>query len=184
MRVPFLVIVIAALALPAVAAAKEVTALDVCGTDGCTQIVDRDALRAFEQGSELAEAAPAGRQRSYLLRVRIRDEAGKVQVGWTTLWLPKAGVVALDDGHPGATFSPVGPALERVLRHAVRGHTARAARDYSVPPPSPVARVADVVPAPPARSADAAPSGPPALAWTGLAAVVLLAGGALRARQR
>ena len=48
----------------------------MCGTDGCTRISDRSVLRGFEQGSELAEAPPAGRHRSYALRVRVRDEAG------------------------------------------------------------------------------------------------------------
>jgi hypothetical protein len=183
MRLSLVIAATAALALPAGAAAKEIVALDVCGTDGCTRISDRDTLRGFEDGSALAEAAPAGLQRAYELRVRIRDEGGEVQVGWTSLWLPEAGVMALDDGQPGATFMPVGPTLDRALRRAARGHTARAARRYAAPPP-PVARVAEVVPAPPARPADASPSGPPALAWTGLAAVVLLAGGALRARRR
>ena len=183
MRLALLIAATAALALPAGAAAKEIVALDVCGTDGCTRISDRDTLRGFEDGSALAEAAPAGRHRAYLLRVRIRDEAGKVQVGWTSLWLPKAGVMALDDGQPGATFMPVGPALERALRRAARGHTARAARRYAAPPP-PVARVTEVVPAPPtARAADSDTSGPPALAWTGLATVVLIAAGAWRARR-
>jgi hypothetical protein len=182
MRIPALLAVTAALALPAVAAAKEVTALDVCGTDGCTRISDRETLRSFEDGSALAEAAPAGLQRAYVLRVRIRDEGGEVQVGWTSLWLPGAGVMALDDGQPGATFMPVGPVLDRALRRAARGHTARAARRYSAPPP-PVARVAEVIPAPPARAADSGPSGPPALAWTGLATIVLLAAGVWRARR-
>jgi hypothetical protein len=181
MRLPVILAATALLAVPTAAAAKEVVALDVCGTDGCTRISDRDTLRSFDEGSALAEAAPAGRLRSYLLRVRIRDEAGMAQVGWTALWLPEAGVMALDDGQPGATFSPVGPALERALRRAARVHTARAARRYAAPPP-PVARVAEVVPAPAAR-AQSGSSGPPALAWTGLAAVVLVAAGAWRARR-
>jgi hypothetical protein len=181
MRFSALLAVTAALVLPAGAAAKEVTALDVCGTDGCTRISDRETLRGFEQGSARAEAAPAGRLlRAYLLRVRIRDDAGQVQVGWTSLWLPEAGVMALDDGQPGATFMPVGPALERALRRAARGHTARPARRYAAPPP-PVARVAEVVAAP--APTGSGPSGPPALAWTGLAAVVLMVAGAWRARR-
>jgi hypothetical protein len=183
MRLPLLLAVTAVLALPAAAAAKEITALDICGTDGCTRISDRDTLRSFEEGSALAEAAPAGRLRAYLLRVRVRDEAGVPRVGWTSRWLPAAGVMALDDGQPGATFMPVGPRLDRVLRRAARGHTALAARRYAAPPP-PVARVAEVVAPAATRSADKRPSGPPTLAWTGLAAVVLLAAGALRARRR
>jgi hypothetical protein len=171
----------AALALSGAAAAKEVTAIDVCGTDGCTRIADRATLRGFEQGSELAQAPPAGAQRSYVVRVRVRDDAGASQVGWTTLWLPGAGVMAFDDGQPGATFTPVGPALERALRHAARGHRARAARTFSAPAP-PTARVAEVVPAPaPAQSGS---SHRPALAGVGLAAIlVLIVAGAWRARR-
>src|SRR5512133_2572673 len=105
MRLPAILATAAALALPGAAAAKEVTALEVCGTDGCTRIADRATLRGFEQGSELAQAPPAGAQRSYVVRVRIRDDAGASQVGWTTLWLPAAGVMAFDDGQPGATFT-------------------------------------------------------------------------------
>jgi hypothetical protein len=182
MRAPTLIAALAALALPTAASAKEVAAVDVCGTDGCTRIDDRAVLRAFEQGSELAEAAPAGRQRSYRLRVRVRDDTGASQVGWTPLWLPDAGVIAFDDGQPGATFTPVGPALSRALHRDARGHTARAARRYSAPPP-PTARVAEVVPAPAARRVASGPSGPPALVWVGIAAFVLLAAGAWRARR-
>jgi hypothetical protein len=182
MRAPALLAAVAALALPAAAGAKEVAAVEVCGTDGCTRIDDRATLRAFEQGSELAEAAPAGRQPSYRLRVRVRTDSAKTQVGWTSLWLPEAGVIAFDDGQSGATFTPVGPALSRALHRAARGHTARAARRYSAPPP-PTARVAEVVPAPAARRVASGPSGPPALVWVGVAAVVLLAAGAWRARR-
>ena len=184
MRLLLLVVAAAAaLALPATAGAKEVTGLDVCGTDGCTRIADRSVLRGFEQGSELAEAAPAGRHSSYLLRVRIRDDTGASRTGWTTLWLPSVHLIAFDDGQPGATFTPAPPALERALWRAARGHAARAARSVAAPRDA-AARVAEVVPAPPARPAKASSSGPPALAWTGLATIVLLAAGALRVRRR
>ena len=174
---------LAALALPATASAKEITALEVCGTDGCTRIADRSVLRGFEQGSELAEAPPAGRHRSYALRVRVRD-AGVERTGWTTLWLPSAHLIAFDDGQPGATFAPAPPALERALWSAARGHTARAARRFAAASP-PAARVAEVVPAPVRASARATGGGRPALMWTGAAGVVLLLGaGAWRARRR
>jgi hypothetical protein len=183
MRVPIILAALAALALPAIAGAKEISAVDVCGSDGCTRITARLALDIFAQGSELAAAAPAGRQRSYLVRVRVRDEAGHSQLGWTSLLLPDADVIAFDDGRPGATFMPVGPALERVLRRAARGLHARAP-GRRIAHPLPAARVAEVVPAPPARPAKASSSGPPVLAWTGLATIVLIAAGALRVRRR
>jgi hypothetical protein len=184
MRAPVLLAATAALALPGAAAAKEISAIQVCGTDGCTRVVDRSVLRGFEQGTELAEAAPAGRHSAYELHIRVRDDTGASVPGWTTLWLPGAHLIAFDDGQPGATFTPVEPAVERALARAARGHTARAARRYATPPP-PAARVAEIVPAPPAAArAQSGSSGPPALAWTGLAAVVLVAAGAWRARRR
>jgi hypothetical protein len=184
MRSPVILAAFVALALPAAAGAKEITALDVCGTDGCTRISDRSILRGFEQGSELAEAPPSGRRRSYALRIRVRDEAGVERTGWTTLWLPSAHLMAFDDGQPGATFTPVPPALERALRSAARGHTARAARRFAAASP-PAARVAEVVPAPVRAPTRATAGGPPALMWTGAAGVLLLlAAGAWRARRR
>jgi hypothetical protein len=184
MRSPIVLAALAALALPAAAGAKEITALDVCGSDGCTRISDRSVLRGFEQGSELAEAPPAGRHRSYVLRVEVRDETGVARTGWTTLWLPSAHLIAFDDGQPGATFTPAPPALERALRSAARGHTARAARRFAAPR-APGARVAEVVPAPVRASTRADARGRPALMWTGGAGVLLLlAAGAWRARRR
>jgi hypothetical protein len=184
MRAPIILAAVAALALPATAGAKEITGLDVCGTDGCTRIADRSVLRGFEQGSELAEAAPAGRHSSYLLRVRIRDDTGASRTGWTSLWLPSVHLIAFDDGQPGATFTPAPPALERALWRAARGHAARAARSFAAPREA-AARVAEVVPAPaPARAPAAADGGPPALMWTGgVGIVLLLAAGVVRARR-
>ncbi len=185
MRSPVILAAFAALALPTAAGAKEITALDVCGTDGCTRISNRSVLRGFEQGSEFAEAAPAGRHRSYVLRVRVRDEAGVARTGWTSLWLPSAHLIAFDDGQPGAAFAPAPPALERALWSAARGHTARAARRFAAAG-APAARVAEVVPAPARTSARATAGGQPALMWTGGAGVLLLllAAGAWRARRR
>jgi hypothetical protein len=186
MRSPVILAACAALALPAAAGAKEITALEVCGTDGCTRIADRSVLRSFEEGSALAEAPPAGRHRSYSLRIRVRDEAGVARLGWTSIWLPSAHVIAFDGGQPGATFTPAPPALERALWSAARGHTARAARRFAVAR-QPAARVAEVVPAPARASASArAPAGDQAaLMWAGGAGVVLLlAAGAWRARRR
>ena len=184
MRAPIILTALAALALPATAGAKQITALDVCGTDGCTRIADRSVLRSFEEGSALAEAPPAGRRVSYALRVRVRDEAGVARTGWTSLWVPSAHVIAFANGQPGATFTPAPPALERALWSAARGHTARPARRFAAAT-QPAARVAEVVPAPASVSARAARGGQPTVMWTGVAGVVLLlAAGAWRARRR
>jgi hypothetical protein len=186
MRAPIVLAALGALALPATAGAKAITALDVCGTDGCTRIVDRSVLHSFEEGSAVAQAPPPGRHRSYTLRVRVRDESGAARGGWTSLWIPSAHAIAFDDGQAGATFTPAPPALERALWSAARGHTARAARRFAAPS-APAARVAEVV-APPVRasaSGQTTADGRPALMWTGAAGVIVLLGaGAWRARRR
>jgi hypothetical protein len=184
MRLFALVPVLAALALPAVAGAKEVSALDVCGTDGCTRIATASALRAFEEGGAMAAAAPSGPQRSYRIRVHVRIEGGSEE-GWNVDWLPRAGLLAFRGEDGSTAFSPVEPRLERVLRGAARGHKARAAHRYARNA-EPVARVAEVLPAPASHAAARADDGGglPSFAWIGVATGLLLVGGAVRARRR
>jgi hypothetical protein len=178
---------IAALALPTVAGAKEVSRLDVCGTDGCTRVVAASALHAFQEGSEMAVAAPTGAQRSYTIRVHVRVE-GESDHSWVVDWLPRAEVLAFQGENGDRSYTPVEPALARALRRAARGHTARAARRY-VRKTEPVAQVAEVVPAPRAAAArnasddDGGGGGLPRLAWVGVAAGLLLVGGAVRAHR-
>jgi hypothetical protein len=174
-----IVVLALALAVPAAAAAKEVTSIDLCGSDGCTRIADHAALRAFEQGSAMAAAAPADPQRSYLLRVRLREGDAASVHGWTSRWLPSAGLIASEDGPGNFVFTPVGPKLERALRDAARGRTARAARRFA-PRAEPEAQVDEVfapATATVARAGDE-DGGLPTLAWLGLAAGLLAVGGA------
>jgi hypothetical protein len=185
-----LFLVLAVLALPATAGAKEITAVSVCGADGCTRLTDRASLDAFMRAGGLAEEAPSAPQRSYVLRVRV-DEPGTDYVDrWTSRWLPDAGLIASHEDNGGLLFTGVEPALERVLRRAVHGHTAWKPRRFVRR--DPVARVDEVVepPAPshprpqPATAGAGEGFGSP-LAWAALGALALLgAAGAVRARRR
>ena len=178
----YLAPIVLVLAFPAAAAAKEVTAIDVCGANGCTRIADRSALRSFEQGSEMAAAAPAGRQPSYLLRIRMREREGESVHGWTSRWLPSAGLIANEDGPGNFIFTPVEPKLERALRDAARGRTARAARTFANVEPA--AQVDEVVPPPAATARADDGGGSPPFLWIGVAVgLLLVGGGAVRARR-
>ena len=178
------IVIALALAFPTAAVAKEVTALDVCGTKGCHRVTDHAALEAFMEGGEYASAAPKGAQRSYLLKAYMRDDTGEAIQGWTSHWLPAAGLLANEDSPGRYNFSPVGARLERVLKGAARGRTARAARRFAEKV-EPVAQVDEVVTAPAAakvvRAGDG--GGPPYL-WIGVAVgLLLVGGGAARARR-
>jgi hypothetical protein len=171
------IILALALAFPAAAAAKEITRVDVCGVGGCGHVADEDAVQAFIEGDDMAAAAPRGAQRSYRLKVFVRDDTGEPVQGWTSHWLPVAGVVAFEDGPGQFLFSPVGPELERVLRDAARGRAARAARRFDQKL-RPVAHVDEVVTAPPAQVARAGDGAGPPYLWVGVAAGLLVVGGA------
>jgi hypothetical protein len=171
-------VVALALVFPAAAVAKEATRLDVCGAGGCARVTDRATLDAFMQGGEMAAAAPSGAQRSYVIKAFVRDDTGKAVQGWTSHWLPAAGVLASEDAPGHFNFSPVGAKLERALRGAVRGQTARAARTFAEEV-EPVAQVDEVVsPAATARAGGDDRRGLPTLAWLGVAAGLLAVGGA------
>ena len=175
------IIIALALAFPAAAAAKEITRVDVCGVGGCGHVTDEDAVQAFIEGDDMAAAAPRGAQRSYRLKVFVRDDNGEAIQGWTSHWLPAAGVVAFEDGPDQFLFSPVGPKLERVLRDAARGRAARAARRFGQKL-RPVAQINEVVPAP--GAAKVADGGGPPYLWIGVAVgLLLVGGGAARARR-
>ena len=171
------IIIALALAFPAAAAAKEITRVDVCGVGGCGHVTDEDAVQAFIEGDDMAGAAPRGAQRSYRLKIFVRDDNGEAIQGWTSHWLPAAGVVAFEDGPDQFLFSPVGPKLERVLRDAARGREARAARRFGEKL-RPVAQIDEVVTAPPAQVARADGGGGPPYLWVGVAAGLLVIGGA------
>jgi hypothetical protein len=177
-RLCLLALAIAVLALPSAAAAKEITAVSVCGAHGCTRLTDHAEMRAFMDAGGIAEEAPRAPQRSYLLRIRI-SEPGSHHVDWTSHWLPDAGLIASRDESTGLVFTAVDAQLTRVLRRAARGHAARPARRFVRHLPA--ARVDEVVepPAPSRPATAAAAGGRPSLAWAGLGAVLLLAAAAV-----
>jgi hypothetical protein len=184
-RILFLSLFVA-LVLPAAAAAKEVTAVSVCGVHACTRLTDRASLDAFMRAGGMAEAAPSTPQRSYLLRVRVSEPGSDYVDDWTSRWLPDAGVIASRDDTGGLLFTGVDAGLDRVLRHAVRGHAARPARRFVRRDTTP--RVDEVV-EPPAsplkpRAADAGGSLSPAWAAAGAALLLLAAAGAGAGRAR
>jgi hypothetical protein len=168
-----------ALAVPAAAAAKEVSRVDVCGADGCGRITDHGALAAFMEGDDRPATVPYGAQRSYAVKVYVRDDTGATVHGWTSHWIPRSRVLAFEDEQGQWAFTDVPSKLERALRGAARGRTAQRARTFA-DKPDPEAQVDEVfapATATVARAGDE-DGGLPTLAWLGLAAGLLAVGGA------
>jgi len=103
-----------ALALPAAASAKELTALSVCGTHGCHTTRDRGELRMAMDVQP--QAAPNHGGAFY--RVRSRMEHGMPAM--RSQWIPSLRLTRNDDG-PLVEFSLPYPETERLLRRLSAG---------------------------------------------------------------
>jgi hypothetical protein len=139
--------------LPGAAAAKEISSLNVCGTDGCHSIKAHAALRGFLDGG-YETPAPARNGAFFAVKVRMRY-GGQDAGGPTVQYLPAANLIRAEaDFGKHAWTRPAG-ATAAALRRAARG-----LRPY---PAEELAPVRDTSPAPaaspPARVSRPAPGG-------------------------
>jgi hypothetical protein len=178
----------AALLLPGAAAAKEITAVTVCGAHACTRLTDHADLDAFMHAGGLAEEAPSTPQRSYLVRVRVSEPGVEHPDEWVSRWLPDAGVMASADESSGSLlFTGVDPALEQVLRRGAGAHAAYAPRRFVRRDVQ--ARVDEGAEPAASRAASSAASaaddgGTPSLAFVGAGVLALLAAAGVRRLRR
>jgi hypothetical protein len=181
MRRAAVISVIAALALPAAAGAKEISAVSVCGTNGCRTIADRDALRSFMNDANV-QVAPSNATPFLRLRVKVTHD-GEDLGGWTAQWMRPLNLIRAE-GDTGSAFSRPDAATTRALRHAARGLKPYPATELApVREPSSV----PVAAAPAPASRQAADGGSSAVAWIvagGALALIAAASGALIARRR
>src|SRR5829696_3474198 len=100
-RTAVLLGVLAVLAVPAGAGAKEIGSLTLCGAGACHGVRGEDARRAF-MDSSMTAPAPARAGPFLQLRVRIRE--GEDQIfGFSVRWLPGANAIRTPDGRSFAT---------------------------------------------------------------------------------
>ena len=130
----------AVLACAPSAAAKEITSVTACGTDGCTTTHDKTLIAALMDGSAPTDPPlrPAGAIR---LRAKI-EEPGGTTIGRTTnWWVPGTSLIAAEDG----SWLDLGPRSAAVLERIAGGFTpfapgrigAAFARTATTPPPAP-----------------------------------------------
>ena len=103
-----------ALLSPATAAAKEVSALRVCGSSGCAQLTDKALLARIGEGSDGATRAPAPQlQPYYRLAYTVSAapgenfDGGKTQSTFTSWYVPGAHVTQSVDEAGYIVWYPV-----------------------------------------------------------------------------
>jgi hypothetical protein len=104
----------AALALPGAASAKELTAVETCGVDGCRTVRDRDVLSRFEQsaGESDVRVAPARPAPFYVVRVTV--DGGDQQFTWENFYVPSARTIRGTDERKRALWQRA-PEGERAI---------------------------------------------------------------------
>ena len=152
MRTPLALLVIAAVALgPAAAAsAKEISAVKVCGADGCHDVTDRATMAVADGGPPTTwpdEPSPF-----YRVKISVKGEDGETVPGWTFLWVPAVQKVEFEDGTWGNPASTTIDELTKLTRSIEPLPASRLTL------PAPVQ--AEVVAPPPAQAPPAADGGP------------------------
>jgi hypothetical protein len=173
---------LAALALPTGAAAKALTSLTVCGSDGCEKITAHAALQGFMDGG-YETLAPKQPGPFFTVKATMRhgeEDAG----GWTVQYLRAANLIRAQAEYGKHVWTRPAGTTAQALRDAARGLQPYPAEKLGpVREPPPVA-----VEDPPARvSRPASGGGSSHLALAGggvTAAIVLLAGGLVARRRR
>jgi hypothetical protein len=111
---------VAALALPAGAAAKGLVALSVCGANGCHTTRDK---RELADAMDSAPQADPGRTGAFFRLRQTIGEPGdphRANVRQVSFWFPALRMVRGDTGPPAGWALPV-PATERVLHRLSHG---------------------------------------------------------------
>ena len=109
---------LAALALPAAASAKEVRSATVCGASGCNTVAGPDAQALVEGG---APTGPPPAAPFYNVRVKI-DAGGGHVVSFRTAWVPsRARVRGLDEVNGRYAWMTASAEQADALNAAARG---------------------------------------------------------------
>ena len=176
--------VIALLAVPAAAPAKEISSVTVCGAGGKCAKVDRKHDKNLMALAESAAASEAPGKAAPFYRVRfgIREPGVKTEHHWTVAWVPSMNLIGSNDGSGSWMWSEAGTEQAARLRGLAEGIDllpARKLRGWE----EPAAQVAETIPGPDDPAPAAATSTTP-WGWIAGGALALLAAVALTARAR
>ena len=103
-RLVFAFALLALLAVPAPAKAKELTNVSVCGPDGCNDLSGPGNLRDFPTGGDPTGQTPAP---AAFYEVRYTIDADGHNDAWTTWYVPSAKLLASVNEREGVTWMPL-----------------------------------------------------------------------------
>jgi hypothetical protein len=144
LRPPIALALLALLALPVTASAKEVKSATVCGASGCHTVTGSAARNVVEGGGP---AGPPAAAPFYSVRVKIAIGAGRTD-SWRTAWVPSRDRVrGLDEVNHRYAWMTASAGQADALNAAARGLTpfpasrlsgwARPVSTATSPPPAP-----------------------------------------------
>jgi hypothetical protein len=133
---------IAAVALAAApaAAAKEITSVTVCGTDGCTTTKDHSLLDALMGGSPTDPPSHVGG--AIRLRGVVTEPGGDVIGRVESWWVPHTSLIAAEDGSWIDLGPAAGATLQRVTGDLKAFPPGRIGAAYASPVTTPAAKPA------------------------------------------
>jgi hypothetical protein len=181
MRRAIVLAALTALALPAGAAAKEVSALTICGSDGCERITTHAALQGFMDGG-YETLAPERGGPFFTVKVAMRHD-GEHAGGWTVQYLRAANLIRAQADYGKHVWTRPAGVTARALRDAARGLTPYPAAKLGPVREPPPAAVEDP-PARVSRPASGGGSSQLALAGGGAGAAAVVLAGVLVVRRR
>src|SRR4051812_23931025 len=154
---------LAALALvPASAAAKEISQVQVCGADRCASVVGDQDTRMLAASSGIPGEPPPPAAPWYRVRVTVSGAPGEDMkpFSFKYAWVPSAGLLRVRDDNGRWAWSEAAPNTTRVLERTAQGlaaHPASTLRGLHVTPAPTVTRIAP--PSARARAGGGAPWG-------------------------
>ena len=108
MRKTFVLVALAALTVPANAAAKEISAAKVCGASACVTTTDKAALMQMTQSSTPLATRPPAPTSYYEITLEVSEPDHGVVGSWNAWFVPTAGTLSTRGESGSPEWSSIG----------------------------------------------------------------------------
>lgn len=127
--VPLVALVAVLLSLPAMAEAKQISKVSICGPSSCASITDTALLQEWMQADSGQYARPSAVAPFFRLETTVTAAAGEAfdggntSVTWSDFYIPSAGVIRGTSESDVAAWTGLGSRAAEILSIAARGVT-------------------------------------------------------------